>query len=433
MSKKLKNILGIDIPDFNLELTRVGELTYFDGPLTSVHKDNFNSPYIFDWAEADETHNRWLVYQIEKETLEDYIFGRISHYTLINTLCNDLLFIVDKNQKGEVSNCKITSLKNIPNNYLPKSTIYFDEYESIGLEKIINSFELKDDNSSKQKIKKFNILEEAIKNDCEIINLHIKSENSKVGYGKIRSSILGEVLTNYNKLSQATALNLYDLKGKLPKEEKIRRKKGELEKIKELGETEFMYAKAASFSVFLKPIKESYTLFEDITSSQHINNSIFELFEASTNTDKLNDIKEKLNEGMLASYNNLLKEIKEQDITLLVQYANPKTNILYQDTFDSKKAFNILKNLDKLEVENNEEVKTKGIFKALDSLNYTFKFESFDEEIYIGKFSDIIKLGIFNYNLLDVYNVSFEVNQSKKSGQTNFNEKTTMVSCVKTS
>ena len=432
MNKKLLNIRGLSIPNFPLELTKIGDLVYFEGSLMSVYSDNYKNSFIFDWVESNHEVNRWLVYEVEKSSLSNYIFNSIPHYNLINSPVNDLIFMVDIGPKNDVINCKITSPKNIPYKYLPKTDVVFDEEDSINLDRIINYFQLENIELLNTNDYTFDILEEARKNDSELINLHIKSKDSKVGFGKIRTSILGEVLVNYHKLNNATALSIYDEKGKLPKDEKIRRKKGELKEIKELAETEFVYAKAASFSVFLKPIKQRYELFSEKTTSEVISTSIFNLFTASEELGNLEKIKSTLSDDVLNSFQGLLKEVKENNISLSIQYANPVNEVKLSEKFDTIKATRILKNLDVLEINDSNDFKIEGVFKALDLTNYSFKFEDNEGETYYGKFSPQLQMGMHTFNLQSYYKSVITVQEIKDSGKTQMKEKVIMVSCVKT-
>lgn len=430
MNQDLRHIKGFKIETLPFELEKVGDLMYFDGSLMSVYKDINNNPFIFDWVDSNEKFNRWLVYQINSTSLSSYIIGESTHYNLLNNPLNSIVFVLDKDNENVFRNCQVCSPNNLPYDYFPESSLKFEEHDSRNLKKIIENFEL-DLTSGQIETKVFDILEEAKKSSEELINIHIKSTNRKVGYGKIYSSILGKALTNYTDLNKATALNIYDTNAKIPIEERPRRKKGELKSIKEMGELEFVYAKAASFSIFLRPITKKTELFDNLTSSERITQTLFQLFYASKELDTLREFKTTLNEDMLNSYNSFLKEIKEDDIAINVQYANPFNETVLIDTFNATKANNILGNLNSLEFGNAKEIKTKGVYKALDSIYSSFKFESFDGDIYSGKFSKQLKGGIHFLNLQDTYQVTIEVLETKKSGEKGIKEKDTIVSSVK--
>jgi hypothetical protein len=429
LKNSLNKINGFDIKELPFSLERVGDLMFYEGPLMSILKDNLGNAYLQDWVDSDEKNNRWLIYQISLSQLNDYITNKTSHFSLVNNPTNDIVFVVDKNSKGIIEKCLVCSPNRLPYEYLPDTNIEFEKEDSRGLKNIIEFFEL-DSLIKKTDSKVFDILKEAKKSNEELINIHIKSSNRKVSYGKIYSSILGKILLNYSNLNSATALNIYDNTAKIPKEDRPRRKKGELNNIKQLGELEFVYAKAASFSVFLRPISKQTELFDNQTSSEKITQTIFNLFEASKDLDKLNEYKSTLNEGMLNSYNTFLKEIKEDDISINVQYANPENELIIKDSFSSSSAKTILNNLNSLEFENTKDIKIKGNFKALDSISKTFKIESFDGDVYSGKFSKQLEQGIFKFNLQDYYQVTVQINETKKSGTKKMTEKYIIVSCL---
>lgn len=430
MKKELKNIKGFRIGKLPLVLKKVEDLIYFEGPLMSVYSDKNSMPFIVDWADSDSEINRWMIYQVERKSLAQYINREISHFQLLNSPANDIIFIVDKKEKEFVENCIICTSNKLPYEYLPQNDIFFEQDDFIDIDKVISFFKLDELHRNADIDSHFDILEEAKKENNELINLHIKSDSRNVGPGKIYSSILGQVLTNYHNLSEATAINLFDLKEKLPPDEKTRRKKGELKNIKELAELEFIYAKAGSFSVFLRPIVKKLNLFDQQTSSERITTEVFKLFEASDDIERLKEIKSGLNQSMLTSYNTFLKEIKEQDISIGVQYANPQNEFKLSKKFNAKNAHTILSNLNSLEYEDKKEVKTKGYFKALDSITASFKFEDNEGYEYQGKFSNQLKEGIYQFNLQDYYMVTIDIIESKKSGKKKISEKEIMVSCI---
>jgi hypothetical protein len=430
LKNTLVKINGFVIKELPFSLERVGDLMYYEGPLMSILKDNLGNAYLYDWVDSDDDNNRWLLYQITLSQLNDYINNKSSHFSLINNPVNDIVFVVDKNISGVVQNCFVCSPNKLPYDYLPETNIEFEKEDSLELEEIINVFDLSSIDSRLES-NVFDILEEAKKSNEELINIHIKSSSRKVSYGKIYSSVLGKILLNYSNLNSATALNIYDTKAKIPKEDRPKRKKGELRSIKELGELEYLYAKAASFSVFLRPICKQTELFDDRTSSEKITQTVFNLFKASKNPDELKEFKSTLNEGMLHSYNTFLKEIKEDDISVNVQYANPVNNLIIKDSFTSRSAKTILNNLNLLEFESSKEIGVKGNFKALDSISTTFKFESFTGDVYFGRFSKQLEEGIYKFNLQDYYQIKIKLDETKKSGTKKISEKFTIISCIK--
>ncbi|MFA7273415.1 MAG: hypothetical protein WC044_06075 [Crocinitomicaceae bacterium] len=431
MKIELKHIKGIKIHQMPIEIDLIGHLIYYEGPLMSVYCDQDRNAYILDWVEKDETKNRWLLYQIEKYMLADYIFGKATHFQLINNPVNDLIYVLDKDRQGNIENCIICTSRGLPYDYLPANYLKFEPEDAQNLETVVQYFDLSNSINIESDKDVFDILEEADKTDEELINLHIKSSTRNVGYGKINSAVLGKVLSSYNNLTEETALSLFDHNGKLPKEERPRRRKGELRDIKKLAGLEFVYARAASFSVFLRPVSQRTNLFDAQTSSEKIASKVFELFEASTSPANLGKIKSSLSESMLNSYNQFLKNIDDCNISINLQYANPNNRVVLKNELSPIKVKRILENLSKLEFENKFEITEQGKFIALDITTFAFKFQTADDDVYSGKFSSELREYVYDYNLKNEYKVLISVDQSKISGKKTISEKDTMLRCYK--
>lgn len=419
---------GIEITNLPFHLEWVGDLLSYDWPIISVYKDKYNQPFIKSWVESKDSFNRHLVYSIKAEALSHYIFGKTSYAQLLANAINHIIFVIDdKNKFGDIA-CKVSVVSDLPYDYLPNSETMFEDEDSEELEDIIFEFSL-DTYRQKSVVKAeeqtFNILEESSKSGIELYNIHIRSSNAKVSYGVIRSSILGSLLTSFSDISEATAVNMFDSR----KHGKKKRTKGEISKVKLLGETDFAYVKAASFSVFLKPSKKDFGLFSD-SSSNKIAEQIFYVFDKSSNLESLKENTIELSDDLLKAYTSFLKTVKENDIDITVQYGDYKDAIALQDKFDLKKATLILDNLDKLEILEKQTNIHKGVFKALDSISNSFKFESSDENIFLGKFSDSLKSAIADYNLKDMFQITLETSFEKKRGKISASEKHTIANCT---
>jgi hypothetical protein len=115
---------------------KIGDLLYFDGSLMTLFrntKDN-NSLYLFDWAESDETHNRWLVYGLKPIDVLSYINNELSHLNLIKRSKD--LCAVDIDKDFNFHNCVTLEFTSIPLSYLPKENFFFDKENCPDLKKI---------------------------------------------------------------------------------------------------------------------------------------------------------------------------------------------------------------------------------------------------------------------------------------------------------
>ncbi|MCD8739367.1 hypothetical protein LT679_02025 [Mucilaginibacter roseus] len=423
------NIEGIEIDKPPFQLEWIGDLLFFDWSLIGVYKNSDGSPFIKAWLDNDEILNRYVIFEVKLDLLEKYIFGKLPYSVLISNPVKDLMFCVEFDSIDNIHSCKIIAVNNFPKSYLPENDVCFDEHEASELNRIIDSFKLKNIVLF-NKDYAFDILQESKNTGTELINLHLASKNNKVGYGKIQSQVLGQALVNYHKIAEATVVNLFDRSNKTvaPTTAKSRWQKGELEKVKQLAVTEYLYDKAASFSVFLKPLKPVIYDNTGKTTSETITETIFNLFEAGTDLSKLND--SMYSQSMLTAFSGFLKSIKENDVSITVQYANPFKGNARKKRFDSYHAEIIMKNLSALDISAPIKSRYKGTFTALDRIRYTFDFLTEDNKKIQGKFDKQIIESVPRLNLQKDYLVTIETVLEMKSGRKDPIERHTIISCV---
>jgi hypothetical protein len=423
------NIEGIEIQELPLNLDWVGDLLFFDWSLIGVYKNDNATPYIKVWLDNNDMVNRYVIFEVNVHLLEKYIFGKLSYADMISNPNKDLMFVVEYTADESVNSCKVISTNNFPKDYLPQKDVSFDEHEALELDSIINTFKLKNFGLF-SKDYAFNILDEARRNEAELINLHLASSGDKVGYGKIQSQILGQALVNYHKIAEATVVNLFDPANRAAKETngKNRWQKGELENVKQLAVTEYLYDKAASFSVFLKPVRSIIYDATGKTTSETITDTIFKLFEAGTDLSKLNDTA--YSQAMLTAFSGFLKSIKENDVNITVQYANPFKGNTHKKRFDAYHAEIIIKNLSALDISAPKKNRYKGTFTALDRVRYTFEFVTEDNQRFQGKFDKQIIESVPALNLQKDYLATIETTREMKSGRKDPIERHMIISCV---
>ena len=77
-------------------LVRVGDLSYFEGPLLSLFEElNSGHFYLFDWVDRDMKTNRWIIYRVSPKYLLNYLSGKISHLDIFNNRPNNSVFFMD--------------------------------------------------------------------------------------------------------------------------------------------------------------------------------------------------------------------------------------------------------------------------------------------------------------------------------------------------
>lgn len=124
------------INDQNLKnsLERIGDLINMDEPMLSLFKDNrSNDLYLFDWADADNKTNRWLVYKVNKNILDDFISKKVSFKYVFDSARN---YFVTDIQGGQNPPFSIKQIEKLPTEYYPNTDLFFDESDAKNLPKI---------------------------------------------------------------------------------------------------------------------------------------------------------------------------------------------------------------------------------------------------------------------------------------------------------
>ena len=120
-------IKAINIQELGLNLEKIGDFLYHEGPLLSLFKDkqNPNHYYFYKWADCDERCNRWLIFPVTTEILRGFLFKEIPLRKII--LNNAYVFFIDLNNDLEAEQYLIASSSEIPNSYLPSENSFYKE------------------------------------------------------------------------------------------------------------------------------------------------------------------------------------------------------------------------------------------------------------------------------------------------------------------
>jgi len=409
----MKNIIGIKLDQLPVELKWVGDLNFFDGALQSVFCDTQNIPYIYEWADSDEQYNRWIIYPTTTYLLKLYINQQLNYYDLYFNQYTSLYFCVDIDNNLNLNNIQIIQDFQIPKDYKPSNEIFFEPEESPDLEKIIAHFNL--NSQIENVIANHDILEESEKKESELINLHLNSTpDKKVGFGKIRSSIFGEILSSFTELSRNVGIDLYELKdNKLGKE-----------KLKESVDYVMDLPQAASFSIFLRPINigNEYSIKSIVENI----NDIFKKCESDIIIK--NDLIKKYSDSTISYYEKFIGTIKKNKLNLDVKWGNYKTQEKITWKIDYKTADAQHKRLTNRKEENLPDIKITGTFNAIDLKNNTFRFGTEEGIFYVGKFN--VKLKNTQFNFITNYAVTITQKLKTTSGRKKETINYIIVSCV---
>jgi hypothetical protein len=124
----MEKVKSISLQSMGVNLEKIGDFLYHEGPLLSLYKDRNNQEnyYFYKWTDCDGEHNRWLVFLVKKENLRRFLFEEITLKQLIIEL-NTYVFLIDINDDLEASQYLIVSTQDIPQSYLPKDTSFYKQ------------------------------------------------------------------------------------------------------------------------------------------------------------------------------------------------------------------------------------------------------------------------------------------------------------------
>ncbi len=123
----MEQIKSLQISNLGVNLEKIGDLLYHEGPLLSLFKDKNNSDnyYLYKWADNDENYNRWLVFHVNKEDLRRFFFQELSLKQLL--LLNSFVFLIDIDNNLNIEQYLIVAQQELPSSYFPKENSYYKE------------------------------------------------------------------------------------------------------------------------------------------------------------------------------------------------------------------------------------------------------------------------------------------------------------------
>ncbi|MBL7826849.1 MAG: YegP family protein [Saprospiraceae bacterium] len=81
-------------------LNKLFDLEYFEGPLISLFAGSDGKFFIFKWFDINDSSHQWLVFQVNFETLADYLNGTVSEYKLLTYNLSKPFYIVEFTERG---------------------------------------------------------------------------------------------------------------------------------------------------------------------------------------------------------------------------------------------------------------------------------------------------------------------------------------------
>lgn len=368
-----------------VELTKVSDLIYFDGPFLShyIHKSGDN--YLAYWVDCDNEFQRWLVFRVGITSLQKYVDKRMSLLDVIKQLDDGLVYLVDVDVDGKTTTPKILFLNQLPDDYLPEADSYYDF-----------SVERKSDVESL-----------SLANNCGLLEIHFSG--SDVKYGNMPFDKYTKCLLKIEELRQCCA-NGYIKKVKTSetfKHLKSKEKRDILTELKLNTTFQYVYSLAGSVRVLLCP--QNLQISFEQTSADDFAKELIRLFKSGSNVEELRQYAALYGREALIKFNELLELLLNTKVDLEVSWTNKSQNIQETQTICQEDKRHILANLSQ-SIENTQELKFNGKFYSLNTRTGAFDFETIDDnsEIISGKFDKNIIGIIQTLTFEQVYEICVE-------------------------
>jgi|GEM_PF-2019280 len=394
--------------DLYFELEKIGVLLFQEFPSTVVLKNSTGEIYIQEWVDCSEDGliDRFYFFKTNSKFLSKFLKNEISHTELVFNSLEGFVFFYDRDNDS-ISDLTIISIKNIPVNYIPSSHHFLITDEVVDIEKI-KSFINFDEIDTKTNL--FEKVQETVyKKKTDIYNLHL-IKGGGIGFGKIKTEILGNTLTGFDNLYKSVALDIH-----------LGKTRGAVNpKMNDVGKytsTEVVETLAASFSVLIKPYYNEYPIFNPLTSSELIANSIFTLLNKSTNTSNFEEVYSNFSEFTISAYKKFLKEIYNHNITLGVSYLSQTTQISYTQEYDLRLADKIITDINNFSFSKEDNFIKTGKFRALNCDTGHFTFVSNEEETFSGYMDKLIKEGSERIVFTKIYEIHINRKITKEASK----------------
>lgn len=443
-------VQGIKVKEISFSgLKRVGVLFYDEFPSTLIYADDKNIPFVLEWVDCDDEGvlDRFLLFQTTKKLLTKFLLAEISHVNFIRTSLKEYITYFEGSLEKPL-NPVFLRFDEIPDGYLPSNNVFFNKEESVQLQEITANFNISLEDRSvtlfggglvKERLKELLVYDSepspleltklvAEKQLRQVFNIHLQ-EGKDVDFGVANTSILGNVLTSFDSLYRATALDVFEgvTRGNIVSFNS-KKAKALLPKIT----TEVFLEKAASFSVFIRPVVSNQQLLIDSsTETDVVSDRLFSLFFTSENKEGLESSFNKYSSFVYKSYIEFLTVIKENDLEVDYNFYSPFNKAEYVRSFNSIKAWEVLEIIDQLSNKETEKFNLIVRFTALNCNTGHYYCESGDKQIYSGHFDKLLHEGMPGLNFTDIYEVSVERKITKITGRVDPKIEDTVLSCLK--
>lgn len=123
------SIHGQLLPEFPLpDLKKIADLIYYDGPFLSLFSSNEGKNYFYYWCDSNDTSNRWLVFELDGKTLNDFLSKKLPLRKVIQNAIEG--FVISVDIEGGFDSYKFLnptklSVLSLPDEYLPEEDSFY--------------------------------------------------------------------------------------------------------------------------------------------------------------------------------------------------------------------------------------------------------------------------------------------------------------------
>ena len=122
-------------------LHKICDLIYYEGPILSHFKDDYNKDIMFYWVDQDENLNRWLLLQITEKQLYKYLVRELSLKNIFDNPVNDIFYSVEIDNSVQYNNIVQIFKEDLPTPYIPEPDYFFKLKIPEVYNKLIKTFE----------------------------------------------------------------------------------------------------------------------------------------------------------------------------------------------------------------------------------------------------------------------------------------------------
>ena len=368
-----------------VELTKVSDLIYFDGPFLShyVHKSGDN--YLSYWVDCDDEFQRWLVFRVGITLLQKYVDKKMSLLDVLRQLDDGFVYLVDVDVDGQTTKPEILFLNQLPDDYLPEADSYYDL-----------SFERKSDVESL-----------SLANKSGMFEIHFTGADVK--YGNMPFDKYTKCLQKIDDLRQCCANGFIK---KVKTSDSYKRLKSEdkgrvLDELRLNTSFQYVYSLAGSVRVLLRP-QNPQTSFEQ-TSADDFAKELIRLFKSGFDVEQLREYAREYGQETLVKFNDLLDLLLKNKVDLEMSWTNAKQNVYFEQKIYKTDKKRILDNLSQ-SIETTSELPFQGHFYSLNTKNGRFSFESIGDDVLeiSGKFDENLISIIQTLNFEQTYEITVE-------------------------